>query len=279
MIIMESPELFATKLTAPSGIAFDDDENLFVAEASKGRIQQIGADGKSSLYMDVGGRPSGLIIDDSSDMFIADSSRHNLLLISPGEGIGVLAHQCKGKRFAGPQCMYFSPTGELLFTDVGQSNAEAPSGSIYSMDFNGEVTLLTSGLAAPMGLSISEDTRSLFVAETAANRILCFAINDEGGLEDRETFLQFEDGLGPRCILFDTEGVLYVGRHGIGLTLVDPDGKIVEEIPLAGSEPMGMVFGSLDFDELYLAEAQTGAVYCLPAQHPGQRPFVGPRSI
>ena len=279
MVTMASPELFTTNLTTPSGIVFDDDEFLYVAETSKGRIQQISTDGKSSLYMNVGGKPSGLIIDDSSDMFLADSGRHNLLLISPDEGIEVLAHQSKGKRFTGPQCMYFSPTGELLFSDAGHSDADVPSGSIYSVDLNGDVTLLASGLAAPIGLAISEDTGNLFVAERATNRVVWFALNDEGKLENKETFLQFEDGLGLRYMLFDTEGILYIGRHGIGITRVDPDGKIVEEIPLGGPEPMGMTFGGLDFNELYIAEAQTGSIYRMATQNPGQRPFVGPRSI
>ena len=279
MVTMASPELFTTDLTTPNGIVFDDDEILYVTETSKGRILQIRPDGKSSLYMSVGGKPSGLIIDDSSDMFLADSGRHNLLLISPDEGIEILAHQSKGKRFTGPQCMYFSPTGELFFTDAGHSDADVPSGSIFSVDLNGDVTLLASELAAPMGLAISEDTGNLFVAEVTTNRVVCFMLNDEGKLEDKETFLQFEDGRGPRYMLFDTEGILYVGRHGIGITLVDPDGKIIEETPLAGPEPMGMTFAGLDFDELYIAEAQTGSIYRMPGQHPGQRPFVGPRSI
>ena len=276
---MSSPELFTTDLITPHGIVFDDDEILYVAEISKGRIQQIRPDGKSSLYMNVGGKPSGLIIDDSSDMFLADSGRHNLLLISPEEGIEVLAHQSKGKRFVGPQCMYFAPTGELFFTDAGHSDADVPSGSIFSVDLNGDVTLLASELAAPMGLAISEDAGNLFVAEVTTNRVVCFTLNDEGELEDKETFLQFEDGRGPSYMIFDTEGILYVGRRGIGITLVDPDGKIIAEIPLPGPEPRGMTFGGLEFDELYIAEAQTGAIYRMPTQNPGQRPFVGPRSI
>ena len=80
-------------------------------------------------------------------------------------------------------------------------------------------------------------------------------------------------------MLFDTGGILYIGRHGIGITLVDPDGKIIEEIPLGAPEPMGMTFGGLDFNELYIAEAQTGSIFRMATQNPGQRPFVGPRSI
>ena len=276
---MVVPELFAEGLISPGGIAFDDEESLFVAETTRGHIQTISRDGSASLFVNPGGKPEGIGIDDSGDMFVADRGRRHLILVSPDEAIEIYAHQCKGKRFIGPQYLCFSPAGDIVFTDLGDSSVDDPCGSIYSVDLEGETSQLATGLAGPAGLVVSDDAGSLFVAEASANRILCFAITDEGGLEEMEIFLQFEDGAGLGSMLFDTEGMLYVGRTGVGLTIVDPEDKIVEEIALPGPEPTGMTFSGLDFDQLFIAEAQSGAIYCLQTRHPGQRPFVGPRSI
>ena len=276
---MVVPELFAEGLISPGGIAFDDEESLFVAETTRGHIQAISRDGSASPFVNPGGKPEGIGIDDSGDMFVADRGRRHLILVSPDEAIEIYAHQCKGKRFIGPQYLCFSPAGDIVFTDPGNSSIDDPCGSIYSADLEGETSQLATGLAGPAGLVVSDDAGSLFVAEASTNRILCFAITDEGGLEEMEIFLQFEDGAGLGSMLFDTEGMLYVGRTGVGLTLADPEGKIVEEIALPGPEPTGMTFSGLDFDQLFIAEAQSGAIYCLQTRHPGQRPFVGPRSI
>ena len=276
---MATPELFVRGLTAPGGIAFDTDENLFVAETRNGRIQKISPDGKRSLFASPGGTPAGIAIDDSSDMFVADSRRRHLLLISPDEAIDIYAHQCRGKRFIGPQDLYFSPAGNIVFTDAGDSSLDNPCGGIYSVDLDGEVKQLAEGLAGPAGLVISEDGASLYVAEAGAKRILCCSIGDNEVLEDQQVFLQLDEDTTPGSLLFDAGGMLYVGCTGAGLTLVDPDGQIVERIPLPGHEPAGMTFGGPNFDELGVAEVQTGAVYRLPTEHPGQRPFVGPRSI
>ena len=83
----------------------------------------------------------------------------------------------------------------------------------------------------------------------------------------------------PRALLFDDDGRLYITRGGKGLAIADPDGQLITQIPLPGNEPTAMVFGGADFDELYIAETSTGAIYRMQTESPGQRPFAGPRSI
>lgn len=276
---MLSPQLYLQGLHCPGGLAFDMDDLLFVAETQQGRIQKIAPAGKPVLFASTGGKPSGIVFDDSNDLFVAERGRRHLLLISPDEAVEVYAHQCKGKRFIGPHDLCFGPAGDLIFTDAGDSTREHPCGSIYSVDLDGEVKQLATGLAGPTGLVISEDSTTLYVAEAAHNRILSMSIGPDGTLADRQVFIQFADGKGPHAILFDAEGRLYITRGGVGLTIADPEGQVIRDIQLPGQEPTGMTFGGPEFDELFVAEARTGAVYCLRTEAPGQRPFAGPRSI
>ena len=126
---------------------------------------------------------------------------------------------------------------------------------------------------------ISGDASRLYVSESGANRIVSFEIDDEGGLVDREVFTEFGDGEGLGSLLFDSEGSLLVARRGLGITTIDPDGEVVEETKLPGNNVVGLCFGGIDFDQLFAAEADTGAVYRLALSTPGQRPFAGPRSV
>jgi sugar lactone lactonase YvrE len=275
---MLSPKLLIQGLSTPAGLAFDADEQLFVAETQHGRIRRIGPHGKPLAFASTGGKPLGIAFDDSNDLFVAEKGRRHLLLISPDEAVEVYAHQCKGKRFAGPQDLCFGPSGDLIFTDAGDQNPAA-TGSIYSVDIDAEASLLTTGLANPTGLVLSQDASSLYVVEAGHNRIVALPFAEDGTLGPPQVFIQFDGGQPPRALLFDDAGCLYITRPGIGLAIADPDGKITATIPIPGDEPSAMVFGGPDFDQLYIAESGTGAIYTLQTESPGQRPFAGPRSI
>lgn len=274
---MAAPVLFAQGLKDPHSLAFDIDEELFVAEASSGDLKKISPQGRVVQFANVNGQPAGLAFDDSDDLFVADSKRHQLLLLSLDEAVEVYAFQCKGKRFVGPHSLYFDTAGNLLFSDLGHSDDD---GSIYSADLNGEVALLSTGLARPSGLVMSEDAAGLFVGESAANRIAYLEFNDDETLGPPQIFTEFDDGgSGIESLLFDTEGTLYVARSGVGICRLDPDGKTIDVIKIPGDHPAGMTFGGDNFDTLYVAESSTGSIYRLDAMPPGQRPFAGPRSV
>lgn len=275
---MPSPELYIQGLSMPGGLAFDADEQLFVAETQHGRIRRIGPHGKPVQFAATGGKPLGIAFDDSNDLFVAEKGRRHLLLISPDEAVEVYAHQCKGKRFAGPQDLCFGPAGDLIFTDAPDQGGPG-TGCIYSVDIDAEATLLASGLSNPTGLVLSQDASSLFIVEAAHNRVLSLSYKPDGTLAEPQTFITFSEGQAPRALVFDDAGRLYMARPGVGITIADPDGQITGQIVIPGQEPTAMVFGGPDFDELYIAEAATGSIYRLRTESPGQRPFAGPRSI
>jgi gluconolactonase len=275
---MPSPQLFIQGLSTPGGLAFDADEQLFVAESQQGRIRKISPHGKPQPFAATGGKPLGIAFDDSNDLFVAEKGRRHLLLISTDEAVEVYAHQCKGKRFTGPQDLCFGPAGDLFFTDAGDQHSSS-TGSIYSVDIDAEATLLATGLANPTGLVLSQDAASLYVIEAGQNRILSLSFTGEGTLGPPQVFLQFDEGAPPHSLLFDDAGRLYFTRPGSGLTIVDPEGQVTAQIPIPGGDPTAMIFGGPDFDELYIAEASAGAIYRMRTESPGQRPFAGPRSI
>jgi sugar lactone lactonase YvrE len=275
---MVNIEPFAQNLAAPNNLAFDNEDVLFITETGKGCVTRCVPKGSQALFIQSGAQPAGLAFDDSGDFFVAVQGRHHLLLVSPDKEMEIYATKCQGQPFARPQDMYFSPTGNLLFTDRGQQD-DQPQGAIYSVDVNGETRKLADGLVSPYGLTIAADAYSLMVAESGLNRIVSMGLAEDDSLEDKEVFIEFSDGGPPRSLLFDTEGVLYVTREGIGLSRIDPDGKIIETIPLPGNNPCGMTFSGLEYNELYIAESSTGGVYRIVLEHSGQRPFVGPRAI
>ncbi len=271
------PDQIISGLQSPYGLAFDADDVLFVAESESGCIRRIADDGKAIAFAETGGRPNEIAFDDSGDLFVAENGRHHLLLISPDEAVEVYASQSRGRRFRGPRGLSFSPAGNVLFTDTGKDEEEG--GAVYRANLDGEVELVTSDLAAPSGIALAEDAIRLFVSESAASRVICLELDDEEQLQSRDTFIEFDDGAGAGAIRFDSQGLLYIARQGIGVTVIDPDGAVAATIELPGGQPTGMAFGGLNYDELFIAEAETGGVYRYQLDRPGQRPFAGPRSV
>lgn len=273
---MAAPELVAHDLVQPCGLAFDTDEALFVSELSAGRVRRVRADGRPEVFAETGGRPMGIAFDDSEDLFVAESGRHHILLISPDKEMEVYASQCHGRRLYAPRGLCFEPTGHALFTDAGR---EEGSGGVFRADLDGEVEQVIGGLSRPAGMVLTEDAGGLYVAEDGGNRILFAELDDEGAVTEQQVFITFAEGDGIEDLLMDGKGNLLVSRPGAGLSVIDPDGAVVETIPLPGNRAAGMVLGGLDYDQLYIAETEGGNVYRLQLEQPGQRPFAGPRSV
>lgn len=278
---MVPPELIATDLQTPYGVAFDTDDRLFVSEPKAGAIKRIGDDGRPHPFASTGGRPMGIAFDDSEDLFVAESGRHQVLHVSEeesalGTSFEVFASQCHGRRLIAPRDLCFAPDGSLLFCDSGTG---PEGGAVYSADLDGEVTELGKALADPSGLILSMDALTLYVSESGKNRIVAFDLDDEGLIVDQRVFVELGDGDATGPLLFDSLGQLYISRSGVGITLVDPDGERVADMELPGGQPRGMAFGGLNYDELFVAEESGGSIYRLQLDQPGQRPFAGPRSI
>ena len=272
------PEQVLTDLQSPCGLAFDADDDFFVSETgSQGRIVKTSADGRRTTFAETGGRPTDIAFDDSGDLFVAENGRHHLLLISPDEALKVYASQCRGHRFVGPRALSFSSDGNVLFTDSAK-DVDAV-GAVYRADLDGEVKLLAGDLSSPSGIVLAEDSISLFVSESSERRVTCLELTEDEDVENRTTLIEFDDGGNIGCILFDSQGTLYVAREELGISTVDPDGNVIDTVALPGGRPAGMVFGGLNYDELFIAETDTGSVYRIQLEHPGQRPFAGPRSV
>ena len=271
---MPAAELIAENLASPQGLAFDADDQLFVAESGAGRVTRVSDRRRLIPYAETGGRPMGIAFDDSGDLFVAESGRHHLLLVSPDEAVEVYASQCHGRRFFGPRDLCFTHEGGVLFCDTG---AAPGRGSLFQCDLSGEVEQLADELASPVGLVLLDDSVTLFVSEQGAGRIVSFELEEDGSAGNREVFVELNGG-SPGSLLLDSHGMLLVGQEGVGICLVDPDGAIADSWEIPGGHPTGMTFGGIDFDQLFVSEA-SGAVYRLQLDEPGQRPFAGPRSV
>lgn len=153
------------------------------------------------------------------------------------------------------------PAGRFVFNTCNGDKFDDPSGSIYSIDVEGKLLTLDSGLALPNGMAFSPDGRTMYVAEMFAHRILGYDYDPASGrASKRRVFAEIPetDGM-PDGVIVDAEGFIW-NAHWAGwrLTRYAPDGRVdrVIKLPFATATCPG--FGGPGLEDLYITTATMG---------------------
>jgi sugar lactone lactonase YvrE len=135
--------------------------------------------------------------------------------------------------------------------------------------------VVASGLGFPNGPIISEDGRTLIVAESLAARFSAFDIAMDGSLVNRRTWAQFDDlGLSfskddpirvsPDGSCLDTEGAIWAASPGLDEVLRIREGGEVTHRVKPSQAPFACVLGGADRKTLFICTART---YRFPEVH------------
>jgi sugar lactone lactonase YvrE len=98
--------------------------------------------------------------------------------------------------------------GDMVVDDAGRAyiGCQAFSGGvIVRLDPDDSATVVAEDLDFPNGMVITEDRKTLILAESTGRRLSAFTIRDDGGLADRRIFADGLDGP-PDGIALDAEG-------------------------------------------------------------------------
>ncbi|MFZ4617438.1 MAG: SMP-30/gluconolactonase/LRE family protein [Rectinemataceae bacterium] len=151
--------------------------------------------------------------------------------------------------------------GRFLFNTFNTAALDAKAGSIYSIDTEGKLLTLDSGLALPNGMAFSADGHILYVAEMFANRILRYDYDSASGRASRRSVfaeVPAADGM-PDGLIVDAEGFVW-SAHWAGwrITRYAPDGSIDRVIPMPFATATCMGFGGPKLEDLYVTSATMG---------------------
>jgi sugar lactone lactonase YvrE len=98
--------------------------------------------------------------------------------------------------------------GDMVVDDAGRAyiGCQAFSGGvIVRLDPDDSATVVAEDLDFPNGMVITDDRKTLILAESTGRRLSAFTIRDDGGLTDRRIFADGLDGP-PDGIALDAEG-------------------------------------------------------------------------
>lgn len=269
-------------LNFPEGPAWDGNGNIYVSSCYGGYITKITED-SSYTFLKASEDPftlkqtNGLTFDRFGNLYACEYGIGAILKISINGRTEIYASGFNGERFNRPNDLAFDSNGNLYFTDPKSYDKNKPDGIVYRIDNQTKiVTVAADSIAYSNGIAFSEDSKNVFVCESANHRILKFDINDDGTFTKRKVFAALPDG-DPDGIAFDIEGNLYVANFGSGrIYILNPDGSIKTFFKAPGKKPSNVEFADGDLKTLYITEDETNALYKTKVNIPGLPLFNSP---
>jgi sugar lactone lactonase YvrE len=121
---------------------------------------------------------------------------------------------------------------------------------------HGTVSLSTDGLMGANGTVITEDGRTLIVAESAAGRITAFDIAADGTLSNGRLFAALPQYHGPDGICIDNEGGVWVACISKGVLRIEEGGAVTHIVPVPeGRHAYACMLGGAERRTLFICTA------------------------
>jgi gluconolactonase len=193
---------------------------------------------------------NGLAINAANELLLCQHGNRQLAKMNapvstPAPDFTSLATHYKEKRLSSPNDLCLLRNGDIIFTDppygLPQQDAdpakETTFNGVYQLTAGGEVNVLVDSLTRPNGVALSPDEKTLYVANSDANRARWYAyIFDDNVIREGRILMDAtgrtgeEKGL-PDGLKVDAMGNVFATGPG-GVWIFSPAGKLIGKIRL-----------------------------------------------
>jgi sugar lactone lactonase YvrE len=153
---------------------------------------------------------------------------------------------------------YVGDMGARIF----EEGAERVPGQTIRVTPDGSVSCAADDLASPNGHILTDDDRTLIVAESGAGRLTAFDVDEDGTLTNRRTFAELtpeKEGVvfaPPDGICLDAEGAVWVADPlGARVFRVLEGGEVTDTVRYEDVIPVACVLGGQDRRPLFMCVA------------------------
>jgi gluconolactonase len=244
------------------GPVFDTQGNLYLSDIPFGRIFRIDPAGEWELVAEWAGEPNGLKFLSERELIVTDY-RNGLMTCDVTTGaVRPYLDRRNSERFKGVNDLIFDRSGNLYFTDQGQTGLHDPTGRLYRLRSDGRLDLLLSNVPSPNGVALSPDERVLYLAVTRGNQVWRVPLLDDGSVSKVGAFFTSYGPSGPDGLAVDEAGRVIVANPGLGVAWV-LNHRAEPEVVLrsaAGTSLTNVAFGGTERKTLYCTESVTGTV-------------------
>jgi gluconolactonase len=275
------------------------DPRLGVLSSGNGHIYQLDRQGRSRVSRKDAGT-NGLLFDAEGRLLACESERRRVTRTGADGKIIVLTDRYQGKRYNTPNDLTVDSRGRVYFSDprygdragmeILDDKGRTVEG-VYRIDPDGSVTrVIGRELERPNGLLVSAGDRYLYVADNnnntagGARKLYRFDLRKDGSVDlaGRKLLYDWGTGRGPDGFKQDRKGRLYVAaglnrpnppfepdrdKKG-GIYVLDPEGTLLDFLPVPTDEVTNCAFGGDDLQTLYITGG--GTLYSIRTTTPGR---------
>ena len=252
-------EKLAGDFSFTEGPACDQEGNIFFTDQPNNRIMKWSTENKLSLFGENYGRANGMYFDRKGNLITCSDEKNELWSIAPGGKATVLIKDFEGKRLNGPNDLWIAPNGGIYLTDPyykrpwwdHQTMEQDGQHVYYLAPGASKLKKLITDFKQPNGIIGTPDGKHLYIADIGDNKTWRYSINEDGTLSDKKLFA----GLGSDGMTIDNEGNIYL--TGKGVTIFNPEGVLIENIPIEENWTANVCFGGKDRHLLFITASKS----------------------
>lgn len=241
------------------GPASDAEGAVYFTDQPNDAIHKWSVDGELTTFLSPSGRSNGLCFDAEGNLWACADGPNELWKISPEGKVTVVLKDAAGQRMNGPNDLWFRPDGGLYFTDPyyerdywDRADIPAIPRCVYFLPKGGgRAVLVEDGLVEPNGIIGTPDGKWLYVSDIKPGKTYRYRIQEDGSLADRELFCE----KGSDGMTIDSEGNVYL-TNSDGVTVFDPEGNPIENIPIPERWTGNVCFGGADRRTLFITASK-----------------------
>jgi gluconolactonase len=244
------------------------DGGLLFGDNQSNQIVRIAPDGSVLAWFENSGGANALTRMPTGDIVATLVGDKAVAVMKPGAPPRPLVTGYNGMPFNRPNDLVASRRGDIYFTDTAAAgtNTAALPAAVYQITEQGVLLRIATDIARPNGVALSPSDDTLYVADTAGEYIIAFALDRKGRVGKRRDFAQLamppqQNGAPPSSgadgMAVDAEGRLYVATT-LGVQVFSSKGKPLGTIELP-KQPQNLAFAGPGLTSLYVVGR--GAVY------------------
>jgi sugar lactone lactonase YvrE len=242
------------------------DGRLWFSDMHDHRVVATTADGDATTIVEItDDEPSGLGWLADGRLLVVAMETQRLLRVEPDGEVVVHADLSSAAR-GSLNDMIVAEDGTAYIGDMGvrihELGAERRAGQTFRVAPDGAWECAADDLQSPNGHILTDDGRTLIVAESGGMRLTAFTVGGDGTLTDRRTYAELtpeRDDVAfapPDGICLDAEGAVWVADPiGARVFRVRERGEVTDSIGFTDAIPVACVLGGADRRTLFMCAA------------------------
>jgi gluconolactonase len=295
---MSNIRVLASDLAFPEGPVVMPDGSVILVEIRAQQLTRVYPDGRKEVVAKMPGGPNGAALGPDGKMYVTNNggfgwieTKHGIMpgAPEPHEYIGgslqrvdlqtgkveTLFEKCGEHPLKGPNDLVFDKEGGVWFTDLGKRRArDMDVGGVYYVSPGGKViTEAVHGVLPANGIGLSPDEKTVYVAETPTARLWAYDLAARGEVKPGDVIYRGERGKPIAGLggyqMFDSLAVEASGNVCVAtlvsgcISVIAPDGKVVEQIETGDRVTTNIAFGGPDLKTAYITLSGKGQLIAM----------------